>query len=74
MATVTITTDAGQDARLAPAYGAKLGLRNASGQPRNATTAEVKAYLVSVLRADVQGYEDGLYVAAKPQPTAFDPT
>jgi hypothetical protein len=51
MASITITTNAAQDARLAPAYGDKLGLG------RNATVAEVKAYLISVLQADVRNYE-----------------
>lgn len=60
MATVTITTDAGQDARLGPAFGDLLVLRNGSGQARNATTAEVKAWLIAQLRATVQAYEDRL--------------
>ncbi len=67
MATVTITTTAAQDARLAPAYGAKLGLG------RNATVAEVKAYLISVLQADVRNYE---YVQAQQSivTDAFEPS
>jgi hypothetical protein len=73
MATVTITTTAPQDARLGPAYGAKLGLRDANGDPRNATVAEVKAYLIAVLQADVRNYE---YEQAKVaiMTAAFDPT
>ncbi len=74
MASITITTTAPQDARLGPAFGAMLGLRNGSGQPRNATTAEAKDYLIAHIRQIVQNYEDGQYVAAKPAPTAFDPT
>lgn len=67
MATVTITTTAPQDARLGPAYGDKLGLG------RNATVAEVKAYLISVLQADVRNYESvqaQLAIVTAP----FDPT
>lgn len=73
MATVTITTTAPQDARLAPAYGYKLGLKDASGNPRNATTADVKAYLIDVLQADVRNYE---YEQAKEGivTTVFAPT
>ena len=67
MATVTITTTAPQDARLAPAYGAKLGLG------RNATTAEVKAYLIGVLQADVRNYEFQIAQAAIAT-SSFDPT
>jgi hypothetical protein len=68
MATLTITTTAAQDLRLGPAWGAKLGLG------RNATVAEVKAYLVKVLRNGVLEYEQQQAVAALPAPSAFDPT
>lgn len=74
MATTTITTDAGMDARLGPAFGDLLGLRNGSGQPRTATTAEVKAWLIVQLRATVQAYEDRLAKAAVAAPASFDPT
>ena len=74
MATVTITTDATQDARLGPAFGDLLGLRNGSGQPRNATTAEVKTWLITQLRQTVQNYEDRLAKAAVAAPATFDPT
>ncbi len=50
-ATLTITTDAGQDARLAPAFGAKLGLG------RNANAAEVKADVINYVRSVVTEYE-----------------
>lgn len=50
-ASVTISTDSGQDARLAPAFGDKLGLG------RNATAAEVKADLISYMRGVVLNYE-----------------
>ena len=74
MASVTITTDAPQDARLAPAFGDLLQLRNASGQQRNATTAEVKAWLVARMREVVQNYEDKVAKAAVANPASFDPT
>jgi hypothetical protein len=68
MASITITTTAPQDVRLGPAWGAKLGLS------RNATTAEVKAYLVKVLTNAVLEYEQQQAVAALPAPSAFTPT
>lgn len=68
MATLTITTTAPQDARLGPAWGAKLGLG------RDATVAEVKAYLIKVLRNGVIEYETQQAVAALPAPSAFTPT
>lgn len=74
MAIVTITTDAAQDTRLGPAFGDLLQVRNASGQVRNATTAEVKAWLIDQLRGAVQAYEDRLAKAAVAAPTAFTPT
>jgi hypothetical protein len=57
MAQITITTDAGQDARIAPAMGAELGLG------RNATVAEVKGALITWLRGRVKNYERGAYVS-----------
>lgn len=74
MASLTITTDAPQDARLGPAFGDLLQVRNSSGQVRNATTAEVKAYLIDILRGVVQNYEDRLAKAAVASPAAFTPT
>ena len=68
MATVTITTTAPQDSRLAPAFGALLH------PGTNATTAEVKAWLVEQLRVVVRNYEDQVAKAAVAAPAAFDPT
>jgi len=68
MASVTITTDAGQDARLAPAFGDKLQLGH------NATTADVKAYLIADLKAVVQAYEQRIANQAVPPPVDFTPT
>ena len=74
MASITITTTAPQDARLGPAFGDLLGLRNAQGQPRSATAAEAKAYLVSHMRQIVTTYEDRLAHAAVAPPASFDPS
>lgn len=74
MATVTITTTAPQDARLGPAFGDLLQVRNGSGQQRDATTAEVKAWLITQLQQTVQNYEDRLAKAAVAAPAAFTPT
>jgi hypothetical protein len=74
MATVTITTDATQDSRLGPAFGDLLQTRNGAGQPRSATTAEVKAWLIVQLRQVVQNYEDRIAKTAVAAPASFDPT
>lgn len=68
MASVTITTTAPQDARLAPAFGALLHPGS------NATTAEVKAWLIEQLRRVVRDYEDQVAKAALAPPANFDPT
>lgn len=57
MASVTITTDAGQDARLVPAFTDKLKPVDGGGNPRNATAADVKAWLIAELQAVVRDYE-----------------
>lgn len=67
MASVTITTTASQDVRLAPAFGDRLKLG------RNATTAEVKAWLVDQLRNVVQEYE-ARQAAAAVVASGFDPS
>ena len=51
MAVLTITTTGAQDARIAPAFGAKLGLVG------NATGAQIKADLIAYVKGVVQGYE-----------------
>lgn len=65
MASITITTTAPQDARIAPAYGNFLGLG------RNATTAEVKAAIIGDLRIVVQNYERQVNAFV---PDPIDPT
>ena len=51
MAVLTITTTAPQDARIAPAFGAKLGLEG------NANAAQVKADVIQYVKSVVQSYE-----------------
>jgi hypothetical protein len=68
MATVTITTTGAQDARLTVAFGEFLH------PGTNATTADVKAWLISELRRVVHEYETRQALAAVPAPSAFDPS
>ena len=51
MATLTITTNSGQDARIVAAFGDKLGLEG------NASGAEVKADIIAYIKGVVHGYE-----------------
>ena len=77
MPSMTITTTAPQAARLATAMGATMRLvDDVTKQPRDATAAEIKAYVVQFLRDTVQHYERNLAVqaAAAASVTAFDPT
>lgn len=57
MPDMTITTSAGDAARVAAAVGRKLGLVTAQGAPRSATAAEVKVHVVEFLKATVQDQE-----------------
>jgi hypothetical protein len=68
MATVTITTTAPQDARLTVAFGDYLH------PGRNATTQEVKDWLIEQLRVVVRSYEDRVARAAVAPPAGFDPS
>lgn len=54
MPTVTIDTTAPQAAEVADCLGEYLNLRNAQGALRNATPAEVRAFLVQDLRSMVR--------------------
>lgn len=54
MASITITTTAPLDARIAPAFGHLLEL------PGNANTAQVKQALVAYIRSVVYAYERDL--------------
>lgn len=68
MASITITTTAGQDARLAPAFG---DLLNTGG---NANAAQIKAWIIEQLRGVVLTYETREAVNAIPPPPTFTPT
>lgn len=68
MASITITTTGPQDARLTVAWGEFLH------PGTNATTAEVKAYLIEQLRVVVRNYEDRVNKAGVAAPASFDPT
>lgn len=74
MASITITTSAAQDQRLGPAFGDLLQVRNAQGAQRNATVAEVKAWIVAQMRQVVIAYEDRIARAAVAPPDSFDPS
>jgi len=75
MSVLTITTTAPQDARLVAAFGAKLGTLNAQGAPRGATASEIKADIISYVRAVVADQERLAAVAAQQAAAAaFDPT
>lgn len=58
MASITITTTADQDARLAAAFGNLLNNTVANtGAVPNATTAQVKVWLISQMQMVVRNYE-----------------
>lgn len=46
MAVITITTPGTQDAEAAQVFGVYLGLKDANGDPRSATLAEIKNLLI----------------------------
>lgn len=68
MATVTITTTAGQDSRLVVAFG------NLLHPGRNATQQEIKDWLIEQMRVVVRSDEDRIAKAAVTPPASFDPT
>lgn len=75
MASVTITTTAPQDTRLAPAFGAYLGLTQpGTNTLQNATTAQVKQALIDFMSSVVTRYEAKVAQEALAQPSAFTPT
>lgn len=57
MGTQTINTTSEQDARLVVAFGKELSLTDENGDPRDATGAEVKTWLINKLRKVVRGQE-----------------
>lgn len=75
MATITITTPANQDTRIAAAIGQRLNLRDASNAPRSATGAEVKQWLVDQMKLCVREVEAyNARVAADASVTDVTPT
>ena len=77
MPTMTITTTAGQAARLAEALGRLHGLKDGSGQPRDATAQEIKDFTIQGFRNAVHAYERQKNTAtacAAITDTAFDPS
>lgn len=67
MGTLTITTTAPQDARILPAFGARIG------KVGNATAAEVKAEVIRMIREVVENHEAAAAARAF-VPAAFTPT
>lgn len=75
MPVMTITTTAQQAQRAAAAFGKALNLVDANGNPRNATEAEIKAYVIAHLRMLVHRIEKREALTPPPHtPTPFDPT
>ena len=57
MPTLTIVTTAAQAQRVADAFGKSLDLKDANDQPRAATNAEVREYLVKAIKDVVRSVE-----------------
>lgn len=75
MATLTITTTASQDSRIASAFGRYMNLKDANNQPRNATGAEVKQAVIDWLKMTVRETEQAVArEAANASVTDITPT
>lgn len=59
MPTISLTIDAAAAQRVATAFGQYWHLMDAQGQPRDATLAEVKTYLVRQMTGVVRQQERG---------------
>ena len=57
MVSMTITTTSAQDTRLVAAYTDLLQPVDGSGDPRNATSAEIKARVIQDIKGVVHGFE-----------------
>jgi len=57
MASVTINFDAPAAARIATAFGSILELTDENGDPRTATTADYKAFVIAKTKQMVKNYE-----------------
>lgn len=75
MGQITIDTTAPADARLVDAFTDRLQPVDGGGAPRNATPADVKAWLINQMKAVVHSYETRLAnEAASAAITPIDPT
>lgn len=63
MPSITLTLDAANASRVASAVGRVQGLFDGNGTPRDATLAEVKAYITDQLRRIVRDQERAAAVA-----------
>jgi hypothetical protein len=57
MASVTINFDPAAAARIATAFGSILDLKDVDGNPRDATTADYKAFVITKTKQMVKNYE-----------------
>lgn len=75
MATITITTPGPQDADIAATLGVYLNLVDASGNPRSATLAEIKALIIFDLKQHYRETKEAIAAAAaKAAVTDITPT
>ena len=75
MGTLTINTTGAQDTRIVAAFTDKLKPVDGSGNPRNATAADIKAHMVQQLRGIVHTFETRVAnEAASAGVTPIDPT
>ena len=73
MPTLSLDFTAGQAQRLAVAFGKYLNLRDVNGAPRDATVADVKAYLIEHCKSVVHRDEHAVAAGAITE-TPFEPT
>lgn len=74
MPTTTITYTNAEGQRMAVAFGKYWHLKDANGNPRNATEPEIKAYLIRQAKGVVISVERGTAEANVTPPDAFEPT
>lgn len=72
MPTLSIDMTAQQATRVAAALGKDRGLTDANGAPRSATAAEVRAWVIDVLKRLVHGTELRAAQEAVQQPSNLD--
>lgn len=74
MPTTTITYSVAEGQRMAVAFGKYWQLKDANGNPRNATEPEIKAYLIRQAKGVVLNVERATAEAAVTPPDPFEPT